>query len=164
MPIYEFYCSHCNTVYSFFSKAINTKKVPSCPKCPNGKLSRQVSLFSISGRTPESGAFDDAGFDEAKMEKALAVLGNQAEKIDEKDPRQAADLMRKLTDMTGTKLGGGMEEALARLEKGGDPDAIEAELGPALESEEPFLFPSKRGGTSRGSVQAPNRDDTLYDL
>lgn len=107
---------------------------------------------------------DDAGFDETKMEKALALLGSQADKIDENDPRQAADLMRKLTDMTGMQLGSGMEAALARLEKGESPDDIEAELGQELESEEPFLFPSKRGAAHKGTVQAPTRDETLYDL
>jgi len=47
--------------------------------------------------------------DEAKMEKAMNLLAREADHMDEDDPRQAANLMRKLTDMTGLKLGPGME-------------------------------------------------------
>ena len=56
--------------------------------------------------------------DEAKMEKAMAMLAGEAEKINEDDPRQAAQLMRKLTDATGLSLGAGMEEALTAWKKG----------------------------------------------
>ena len=33
MPIYEFYCRKCNTIYNFFSRSVNTEKIPFCPKC-----------------------------------------------------------------------------------------------------------------------------------
>jgi len=164
MPIYEFYCRSCHTIYNFFSKRINTRKIPACPKCRNQKLSRQVSLFAIAPNTAESDAHDDGGLDEARLERALAALGSQVEKIDENDPRQAADLMRKLTDMSGLQLGNGMEEALARLEKGEDPDAIEADLGKDLESEDPFLSPARQVRASRKKRRAPQKDDTLYEL
>ena len=64
--------------------------------------------------------------DESKMESAMNWRAKEAEHIDEDDPRQAANLMRKLTDMTGLNLGPGMEEALAKMESGEDPDKIEA--------------------------------------
>jgi len=51
------------------------------------------------------------------MEKAMQTLASEAESINEEDPRQAANLMRKLTDMTGLELGPGMTEALRRMEK-----------------------------------------------
>ena len=35
--------------------------------------------------------------------------------------------MRKLTDVTGLKLGPGMEEALNRMEAGEDPEQVEAD-------------------------------------
>ena len=106
---------------------------------------------------------EDMPFDEAKMEKAMQMLAGEAERINEDDPRQAAQLMRKLTDMTGMELGGGMEEALRRMEKGEDPDQIEAELGDVLESEDPFQMVAKKGGVAASRV-APRRDETLYDL
>ena len=162
MPIYEFYCETCNTVFSFFSRGVNTTKIPDCPKCRRA-LRRQMSLFAKVARGKEEPAEDGMPpLDEAKMEKAMAMLAGEAEKISEDDPRQAAQLMRKLTDATGLTLGAGMEEALNRLEKGEDPDRIEEEMGDLLEGEEPFLAGGKE---KRGRRKPkPRVDETLYDL
>jgi putative FmdB family regulatory protein len=164
MPIYEFYCSRCNTIYNFFSRRINTTKVPNCPTCGDAPLSRQVSVFAVTGRAREDGDADDLPFDESRMEKAMQMLAGEADKINEDDPRQAAAMMRKLSDATGLELGAGMQEALRRMERGEDPDAIEAELGDLLENEDPFQLPEKRGAGSVGRRAAPRRDETLYDL
>mgnify|MGYP000493857037 FL=1 len=164
MPIYEFYCEDCNTIFNFFSKTINTTKKPKCPKCKAKKLSRQMSAFSFTGKAKEDSDMDDLPFDENKMEKAMQMLAGEAENINEDDPRQAANLMRKLTDMTGLELGAGMQEALKRMEAGEDPDAIESEMGDLLEGEEPFLLPEKKGKGTAEKRPAPQRDETLYDL
>ena len=164
MPIYEFYCQQCNTVYNFLSRTVNTQKIPACPTCKDVKLSRKVSLFAtISGRKDEGAADADMPpIDEAKMEQAMGMLAREAEHINEDDPRQAAQLMRKLSDATGLRMGSGMEEALSRMERGEDPEKIEAEMGDLLEGEEPFLLEAKvaRG---RRTLQ-PRVDDTLYEL
>ena len=164
MPIYEFYCQNCNTIFNFFSKSVNTTKKPKCPRCKTRTLSRQMSAFSITGKSSENEDMDDMPFDENKMEKAMQMLAGEADKINEDDPRQAADLMRKLTDMTGIELGAGMQEALKRMEAGEDPDAIESEMGDLLEDEEPFVLPGKKGGAKKARRPAPQRDETLYDL
>jgi putative FmdB family regulatory protein len=162
MPIYEFYCTPCNTVFSFFSRGVNTTKIPSCPRCRR-PLKRQMSIFARVSRGKEEPAGDDTPpIDESRMEKAMAMLAGEAEKINEDDPRQAAQLMRKLTDATGLSLGSGMEEALSRLEKGEDPDQIEAEMGDLLEGEEPFLAGGK--GTKGSRKRSPSVDETIYDL
>ncbi|MEJ2221018.1 MAG: zinc ribbon domain-containing protein [Desulfobacterales bacterium] len=129
MPIYEFYCEDCNTIFNF----------------------------------TEDGDVDDLPFDENKMEKAMQMLAGEADKINEDDPRQAANLMRKLSDMTGLELGESMNEALKRMEAGEDPDAIEAEMGDLLEDDEPFLLPGKKGAKN-SRKPAPRRDEKLYDL
>ncbi len=163
MPIYEFYCDACNTIFNFFSRAINTTANPSCPACKTRTLSRQMSAFAITGRAKEGGDEEgDLPFDESKMEQAMQMLAGEAERINEDDPRQAADLMRKLTKMTGMELGAGMEEALRRMERGEDPEQIEAEMGDLLENEDPFQMAAKKGGG--GHRPAPRRDETLYDL
>ena len=123
-----------------------------------------MSSFAFTGKAKEDGDMDDLPFDEGKMEKAMNMLAGEAENISEDDPRQAANLMRKLTDMTGMELGPGMQEALKRMEAGEDPDAIEAEMGDLLEDEEPFLMPEKKGGKKGTKRAAPKRDETLYDL
>ena len=164
MPIYEFYCKKCNTIFNFFSTIINTTKKPKCPKCKKETLSRQVSLFSVTGRAKEDSDMEDIPFDEGKMEQAMRMLAGEADKINEDDPRQAANLMRKLSDMTGLELGQGMDEALSRMESGEDPDQIEAEMGDLLEGEEPFILPEKRGKGLKTKQKVPNRDEKLYDL
>ena len=164
MPIYEFYCSTCNTVYKFFSRSVNTEKIPNCPECKNVALERQVSLFaSISGKTDETGSEDDLPqMDEAKMERAMSMLASEAEGMNEDDPRQAAMLMRKLSDATGLKMGAGMEEALSRMERGEDPDKIEEEMGDLLEGEDPFVVGTKE--TKGIKKRRPKVDERLYDL
>src|SRR5512133_3673943 len=162
MPIYEFYCNRCNTVFSFFSRGGNTTEIPACPRCRR-PLKRQMSIFARGSRGKEEPAGDGMPpVDEAKMEKAMAMLAGEAEKMNEDDPRQAAQLMRKLSDATGISLGSGMEEALHRLEKGEDPDRIEAEMGDILEGEEPFVMEGK--GRKGSRTPKPHVDDTLYDL
>ncbi len=163
MPIYEFYCEKCNTLFSFFSRSVNTTKVPDCPKCGR-KLERKMSLFAKVRRGGGEEPAEDGmpPIDESKMEKAMAMLAGEAEKLNEDDPRQAAQLMRKLTDATGMNLGAGMEEALSRLEKGEDPEQIEAEMGDLLEGEEPFVMGEK--GQKGRRKPKPRVDETLYDL
>ena len=94
----------------------------------------------------------------------MQALAGEADKINEDDPRQAADLMRKLTDMTGLKMGPGMDEALARMEKGDDPEQIESEMGDLLTQEDILSLPGKKGKTVKKELPAPFKDETLYDL
>jgi putative FmdB family regulatory protein len=163
MPIYEFYCDDCNTIFNFFSRSVNTTKKPKCPSCRRKTLSRRMSSFAVTGRAKEAGDGEDLPFDETRMEKAMQALAGEAESINEDDPRQAANLMRKLTDMTGLELGPGMTEALRRMEQGEDPDRIEAEMGDLLEGEDPFQAAGNKGGRG-GRRPPPRRDETLYDL
>jgi putative FmdB family regulatory protein len=164
MPIYEFYCEDCNTLFNFFSKTVNTTKKPKCPKCKKKTLSRQISRVAFTGRAKEDGDLDDLPFDGNQMERAMQMLAGEADNINEDDPKQAANLMRKLTDMTGIKLGDGMNEALRRMEKGEDPEQVEAELGDILEEEDPFSLSGKKSTRAKAARKEPIKDDTLYDL
>jgi len=164
MPIYEFYCQSCNTLFNFYSRSINTSKEPLCPKCGIHPLSRQMSAFAFTGKARDDSGTDDLSLDESKMEQAMQMLAGEAENINEDDPRQAANLMRKLTDMTGIELGAGMQEAIRRMESGEDPEQIESEMGDVLAEEEPFQLSGKKSKLSAGQKKIPIRDDTLYDL
>jgi putative FmdB family regulatory protein len=170
MPIYEFYCVDCHTVYSFLSRTVNTTKRPDCPRCGRPKLERRVSRFAISkGQTkpPES----DAGMpdvDEAKLEQAMEQLASEAEGMDEDDPRQMARFMRKLCASAGVPLNEKMEEAVRRLEAGEDPEKIEEEMGDIFDEEDPFGGESaSSGGGLRGltrRLRPPHVDETIYDM
>ncbi len=163
MPIYEFYCKDCNTIYKFFSRTVNTEKIPNCPTCKDVALERRMSLFAMtSGRKDDGDLGDDMPpIDDAKMEQAMTMLANEADKINEDDPRQAAQLMRKFSEVTGLEMGPAMEEALRRMEKGEDPDQIEEEMGDLLEDDELFTVAKKMGGKRK---TRPRVDDTIYDL
>jgi putative FmdB family regulatory protein len=171
MPIYEFYCADCHTVFSFLSKTPNTRKRPACPKCDRPRLERRASAFAISKGLAEPAGEEcmPEGLDEARMERVMADMAQEIDGADEDDPRQMARVMRKLFDGTGMSLGPGMEEAIRRMEAGEDPDKIEEEMGDLLEGEEETTF--GQGGGGRGRLKALRRrleppavDRTLYEL
>ena len=167
MPIYEFYCSGCNTVFNFFSKTVNTTKKPLCPSCRKRKLERMLSAFAMVGKAREQTGGADLPIDEAKMERAMTALAGEVESIKSDDPRQAAKLMKKFTDMTGVELGSSMKEAMSRLEAGEDPAKVEADMGDLMNgANDPFIMPDKKGGKGRkGAGQpAPRRDKKLYEM
>jgi len=169
MPIYEYYCPDCHTIYNFYSRRINTEKVPGCPAgdCGGQRLTRQVSLFAISkGRKEEEGGEDALeGIDESRLEQAMMSMAGEMENIDEEDPRQAAKMMRRLFDSSGLKLSGAMEEAVSRMEAGEDAEQIEAEMGDLLEEEEPFAVkPKQLLGDLRRRYLPPRVDETLHEL
>lgn len=171
MPIYEFYCGECNTIFNFFARRVDTTSQPDCPRCRRRKLQRQVSLFAAAsrakdGNSPAAGEGEDSmpPGDEIKMERAVEALASEAERIDENDPRQAAGLMKKFSKMTGMEFGAGMQEAVRRMEDGEDPEAVEAEMGDAIEKEEPFILSGGKGGAGKVRRRPPARDTTLYEL
>ena len=167
MPVYEFYCPDCHTIFNFFSRRVNNDKRPCCPQCGRPELERQVSRFAISkGRQEAEGDDNMPDVDESRMERAMQELATTAEGLDENDPRQAARMMRKLSETMGTHLGSGMEEVIRRMEAGEDPDQIEAEMGDLLDAEDPFGgFETKRGGKhGQQSSPRPQVDQTLYEL
>ena len=168
MPIYEFYCKDCHTIFNFFSARVNLSKTPACPStdCTNNPLERQVSLFSISkGRTEGEGDDALADIDEAKLEQAMMSMAGEVDKMDEDDPKQAARMMRKLFDASGMKLGDSVEEAICRMEAGEDPDKIEQEMGDVLEEDNPFAAkPKKLLDDLRRKYLPPKVDDHLYEL
>jgi putative FmdB family regulatory protein len=161
MPVYEFYCTDCHTIFNFLSRRVSTDKLPSCPRCGRPALERQVSVFAISKNLdePPQGLPD---FDDAKIEQAMMALAGDFEKIDEDDPKAMANLMRKLSSMTGMELGEGAEEALNRLEAGEDPEQIESEMGDLFEGD--GLFSGKKLKGLRKRYLPPEQDDTLYSL
>ena len=133
MPIYEFYCPHCHRVFSFFSRKVDTEKTPACPRCGRAELARRASAFAIStGRREEPKGEPGPDLDEGRLERAMAPLAGEMDSIDENDPRQGAQLMRKLFSATGMPIAGGMEEALRRMEAGEDPEKIEEQMGEGL--------------------------------
>jgi putative FmdB family regulatory protein len=165
MPIYEFYCEPCHTVFQFLSRSVDTTGRPPCPRCGAGPLERRVSVFSISRGLEEPGEGEDGLPDEAALERAMAGLEGEIDSVDEDDPRAMGRVLRKLLGASGLRLKPGMEEAIARMEAGEDPDAIEADLGDAIDDDEPFL---PRGKAALGELRRrhlpPDVDPELHEM
>ena len=123
-----------------------------------------MSTFATIGKASEEGDEMMAGMDESKMEEAFGSLMQEAEGMNEEDPRQMATLMRKFTEKTGMNLGDTMEEAISRMEKGEDPDVIEREMGDQLEGDDLFSFNGMKKKALAGKMQAPDYDEKLYEL
>ena len=166
MPVYEFYCPDCHMMFKFFSRRVNTETLPDCPKCGRPELSRQLSTFAISrGMTEENPSPFPSQVNESQMERALMSMASEAEGMDENDPRQAAQMMRKLSESMGLKLGDGVQEAMHRMEAGDDPDQIEAEMGEVLSEDDLWAEGSlRRLPPSPAESTRPQVDETLYEL
>ena len=172
MPIYEFFCSDCRTVFNFFSPRIDTQTRPRCPRCDRPRLERWLSPFAAPSGREKSTAPDGgpASPEENRMEQALEHLAGEAESLPDDDPRQAAALMRRFSEMSGMPLTDSMREALQRLESGEDPNRIEEEMGDLLEeddSETPMdNQPENDGKPSRHSkkLRPIRHEEKLYDL
>lgn len=161
MPVYEFYCKACNTIFNFFSSRVNTEKRPQCPKCRQGPLGRVISQFGIlRGRHQDEDVL--SGLDKSKLTRAMSILEKEAGSLNPDDPKQTAQLMRKLCDTTGLNLKPGMEKILQRLETGEDPAQIEAQMGDTLDEDD--IFELSRRVSQKKTKKSPERDETLYPL
>ena len=171
MPIYEFYCPPCHTVYSFFARSTSSNAVPKCPKCGAKKLEKQISRFAISKGLSEPSRAENDPFEnmnEGQMDKLMtemsATFGEDGQGGSE-NPQQMAQMMRKIFDTSGIQPTVAMLEAMRRMEAGEDPDKIDEEMGAVLDAEEP-LFGDSTGvkGRLRRFIEPPNVDPELYDL
>jgi hypothetical protein len=178
MPIYEYYCANNHTVYQFYAKSLAQGKLtPKCPDNPKWPLKKVVSQFAFTGRAEEPKADADTpagegGVDDARMEAAMAAMESEFASVDENDPRAMARMMRRMSELTGEKIDGEMEEVVRKLEEGADPDSLEESLG-AAEGEEGTEPPIGEGEAEKPEARArrrirrvttaPRRDPRLYD-
>jgi putative FmdB family regulatory protein len=167
MPIYEFACPKCRVIFSFLSQRINPDRSPTCPKCGNGKLSKQMSSFAMprGAKEPVAEAGDAGGegpmpdLDDPKVARAMGELEREMAHLDENNPKHMARLMRKMKEMMPPgSVPEGMETAIKRLEAGEDPEKIEADMGDVLGD---FMGGPGEGGPGGGG--AYSRDAGLYD-
>jgi putative FmdB family regulatory protein len=168
MPIYQFYCERCHRLYNFLARRVSDRR-PACPRCGREHLERRPAPFAVSRGKEEAPSPDGdrmpEGLDQEGLSRAMAALEGEAEGLEE-NPKALAKLMRRFWDSSGLKLGPGMEEALRRMEAGEDPEAIEAEMGDALESEDPLAAVSQPSGKKRSWRRyiPPTEDPELFEL
>lgn len=176
MPIYEFYCPKNHTLYSFYARSTAwAERIPRCPDQPEYPLRRVMSSFSVTGRAKEEADGEDAGdLDDPRMEKAMAAMEREFAGMDpdHPDPRQMAQLMRRMADLSGEKMPEEMNEMMRRMEAGEDPDKLEEEYADVLDADGDGDAPDSGGedDTTSRTVRAfrrrrpPRRDATLYEM
>jgi putative FmdB family regulatory protein len=176
VPIYEFYCPDCNTVYSFFSATVDTAARPACPRCARPGLERRPSRFAArrGSARPEGDEMDEASpfgdLDESRLESAMDSLGREMEGLSDdqaENPRQLARFFRRFGEASGLEPGPRMEEMLRRLDAGESPDDLEGEFGGGEEGDEEEAFSDffrlkKQAQAARR--RRPRVDETLYFL
>ncbi len=130
MPIYEYYCASCNRIFSFLVRNVRGHGPPSCPRCGRPRLERRPSRF-----TPARG--HSAPADSAEANEGTA------------DRRILARMMREIGREAGERFDPRFEEALDRVERGEDPEQVEADMESVLHD----------GGGS----ESPTVDDGLHE-
>lgn len=186
MPIYEYYCEDNHTIYQFFAKTLaQGNSIPKCPDNPKYRMKKMISAFAITSggasdepppAAPEAGA-DTA--EDQRMEAAMNAMEKDFAGVDENDPKAMAHMMRKMSELTGEKMDGEMEEVVRKLEEGADPESLDEQLG----GDEPPAGHDPYGDTGMGMGgppppaadpkeprhrykarrPAPRRDPKLYD-
>jgi len=168
MPIYEFACPKCRVVFNFLSQRVNPGHLPTCPKCGNKKMSRQMSTFAMPRGARENPGTGDAGgaagdeampnLDDPRVMRAMNEMERDMAHLDENNPKHMAHMMRKMKDlMPPGAMPKEMDVAIKRLEAGEDPEKIEADMGDVLGD---FMGgPEGEGGGGSGY----SHDGGLYD-
>jgi putative FmdB family regulatory protein len=154
MPIYEFACPKCRTIFNFLSQRVNPDRLPVCPKCSNKKMVKQMSRFAMPRGAKEPASPDDAGdapggpmpdFGDPRVARAMNEMERDMASLDESNPKHMAHMMRKMKDLMppGT-IPKEMDVAIKRLESGEDPEKIEADMGD--------VFGEMMGGAEAGGA------------
>lgn len=171
MPIYEFACPKCRVIFNFLSKRVNPDHSPTCPKCGSKQMHKQMSRFAMPKGLAEPAAPGPEGeepmpdIDEARMERVMGELERDMDYLDENNPRHMAHMMKKMKDIMPPGVAPKeLDVAIKRLEKGEDPEKIEADMGDVLGD---FLGgPEGQGGDDDGfggGGGGYSRDSGLYD-
>lgn len=181
MPIYEYYCPDNNTIYQFYAKTLaQGQTVPKCPANPTYRMQKLVSAFAVTkGGTREEAPSATAGSggdsaDGARMDAAMAAMEREFASVDENDPRAMARMMRRMSEVTGEKIDGEMEEVVRKLEEGADPDSLEDQFGgedsggndpygEGAGGEQGPADPKEPRHRFRARRMTPRRDPKLYD-
>jgi hypothetical protein len=153
-------------VFSFLSKRLKPEGLPTCPKCGNKKMVKQMSQFAMTrglkepsaGSTGEDAAEPMPDMDDPRVMQAMSEIERDMEHLDENNPRHLAHMMKKMKDvMPPGTMPKEMDVAIKRLEAGEDPEKIEADMG------DMFGDLMGEGGPGGGGGGGYSKDAGLYD-
>ena len=137
MPLYEYYCKPCHTIFSFLSRTANVSKQPACPRC-GGELQKQVSSFAFSQKMRGT---ESLPFAAKQAENGVKKVKGEIDRLkSEASPQRAEQFKKNFERWSGVKL----DHSVSTL-KGVE---LAPDKGPPPEEDGP----------------PPFRDDTIYDL
>jgi hypothetical protein len=175
MPIYEYYCPDNHTIYQFYAKTLAQGKIiPACPDNPKFRMQKAISAFAVKTGGKKSGdgevkgdaaggldASDDPAED-ARMEAAMSAMEGEFANVDENDPRAMGRMMRRMSELTGEKIDGEMEEVVRKLEEGADPESLEDQLGGGSPDDEGGMGDPYGDGPMPGAGDKPEARETKH--
>ena len=137
MPMYEYYCKPCHTIFSFLARTANVTGRPACPRC-GGDIQKQVSSFAFSQKMKGT---EKLPFSTQQAEEGVKKLKNEIDRLkSEETPQRAEQFKKNFERWSGVKL----DHAVSTL-RGVD---LAPEKGEAPEEE----------------GLPPERDPAIYDL
>ena len=105
MPIYEYWCSHCQRKFALYLPTFS-KSSPPCPQCSNNTLQRLFSTFSM--HKTDKNIYDDI-LSDSQLTKGM--LSN--------DPRALAEWNKRMS--RGEEIAPEYEDMIGKMEKGEIP-------------------------------------------
>jgi hypothetical protein len=178
MPIYEYYCPDNHRIYQFYAKTLaQGRTVPRCPDNPKFRMEKMVSKFAVTSGKAEAPGTDagaagpgDDPAEDARMEAAMGAMEREFASVDENDPRAMGRMMRRMSELTGEKIDGEMEEVVRKLEEGADPESLEEQFGGEGEGGDMDAPPSDAPAPKEPRAKPmakrrtlPTRDPRLHD-
>ena len=101
MPIYEYYCKPCHTIFSFLSRTANVTSRPACPRC-GGEIHKQVSSFAFSQKMRGT---ESLPFSTQQAEEGVKKLKNEIDRLkSEESPQRAEKFKKNFERWSGVKL------------------------------------------------------------
>ena len=148
MPVYEFYCAPCNTLFSFYSKSVRSSEDnPVCPRC-SGSLQKRVTSFSVLERSRSTKSLEDLPFNQQRLADGMQKFRAEHERLSDEDPARAESMMKKFSRwLGGVHLEEDKKRALQRVMDSNDP--LEQKI-------EALDFLAEEGNE-------PERDENLYE-
>lgn len=148
MPVYEFFCEPCNTLFSFYSKIVRSSAdCPACPRC-NGGLHKRVTAFSVVQRSRSVKSLEDLPFNQQRLTDGMNKFRAEHARLRDEDPARAATMLKKFSRwLGGVHLEEDRKRALQCVLESDETDEQKVE---ALES-------------LTRAVDEPERDEHLYE-
>jgi putative FmdB family regulatory protein len=109
MPLYEYWCQHCQRKLMLYSPTISDA-LPSCPQCGSDTLRRLFSTFSVRSKTYKD-VYEDI------LSDSQLTRGMMAD-----DPKALAEWNRRMSQ--GEEVAPEYEDMVGKMEKGEMPSEV----------------------------------------